>query len=286
MLVVIMMAMASGSTLWASEDEEILEPDDYYAQLMVTWLNAEQEYDFDGNLRGLFSDTASFREGQFGMTDVGFYGEWGITDWLTGIASTHYIVAVREARFRKNGRDTTLSSSGLGDLWLGGRVQLFDTTAPVLATASLSVKIPTGSPYQSIPLGTGVVDYELSLAARRNFVVFDDMPGFGKMAGGFRLRNGANDAFLYKFETGMYLLHPLLMLASLDGMVSTADFDKRLVDQSVRALVNDQTFARWNLSLTYTSSPTMDLLVAYNQQIAGRNGLAASTFSLGIAWKR
>jgi hypothetical protein len=119
---------------------------------------AQEEFDFQGGRRDIFSDTTLFQRGQFGMTDVSFYGELGLTDWLTGTLSTQYRVAVREAKLRTTGRDSTLSASGLSDIWVGGRIRLLPHEDSTAVAITLGLKIPTGSRNQSIPLGTGVLD--------------------------------------------------------------------------------------------------------------------------------
>jgi hypothetical protein len=285
--VIIVVMVGLSPSLYASRGAWLRAQGGYYGKVALLWLTAEQEFDLEGNRRGVFSDTLTFSDGQFGMTDIILYGELGITDWLTGVASTNYLVAVREARFRHSGRDTTLSSSGLGDVWLGARFQVLDSTWPVLATTTLSMKVPTGSPSQSIPLGTGVVDYELSVAVARGFTILDAMEGYGQLSGGFRLRNAASNEFNYAVETGINVTKFLMAQLTFDGVISTADFTSGAVTHSVvRALVNEQSYARWNLAVIYNSSPTLDLLAAYNKHIAGRNSLAGSSFSIGIAWKR
>jgi hypothetical protein len=259
----------------------------YYIRVGLVSVTASEEFDFNGDRQRIFSDTTSFRDGQFGMTDISFYGELGITDWLTGTASTQYRVAVREARYRETGRDTTLSSSGLADIWLGGRIRLLPAGDPFAATVTLSFKVPTGSPYQSIPLGTGVLDYELSVAGGTGFTVGDSMQGYAQLSGGFRLRNGRSNEFNYLLDAGLNLTPVLLLQGVIDGVLSTSSFPSPPGnDPSVQLFVGDQSFLRWNLGLIYSTADDMELSIGYGRQVAGRNTLASGSLSFGVAWKK
>jgi hypothetical protein len=263
-------------------------PGEYYLGIGLTSLTAEEEYGYDGALRLLFADTALFRDGEFGMTDISFQGELGITDWLTGVASTQYKVAVRQAVHRPTGRDTTASASGLGDLWIGLRTRLIPEEKPYAASVTLSLKLPTGSPYQEIPLGTGVLDYEAAAAIGTRIPVFEGIEGIAQLSGGYRMRNIASDEINYALDLAIDLRDALLLRLTMDGVHSTADFD-RVTDEPAnalgqRAFVADQSFNRWNLAMIYGATETMDISLGYNWNGAGRNTLASGGLALGVAW--
>jgi hypothetical protein len=219
------------------------------------------------------------------MTDVGFYGELGFTDWLTGTLSTQYRVAVREAKLRATGRDSTLSASGLGDIWLGGRIRLLPVEDSTAATLMLGLKIPTGSRNQAIPLGTGVLDYEISAAAGRHFRLADMLSATAQLSAGFRLRNVANNEFVYMAQGGVNLARVLLLQLTFDGILSTGNYDPAR-DASIDAFIGDQSFFRWNMGLVYSTADNMELRVDYGRQVAGRNALAGHSIAFGIAWKK
>jgi hypothetical protein len=261
----------------------------YYFGIGLASLTAEEEYGFAGGRRPLFADTALYSDGEFGMTDITFQGELGITDWLSGVATTQYKVAVRQAVYRPTRRDTTASASGLGDLWLGARVRLLPREMPYAASVTVSMKLPTGSPYQEIPLGTGVLDYEIVAAAGSRFPVYGTIDGYAQLAGGFRLRNIASNELNYGAEVGINLNESLLLRMHIDGVHTTADFD-RVADEpgnalGQRAFVADQSFSHWGLGLVYRATETMDLSLGYNWNGSGRNTLAAGGIAIGVAWQ-
>jgi hypothetical protein len=265
--------------------------DGYYIKISSTWLGASQEYDYNGDRQNLFRDTVNFRDGGYGSTEIGFQGELGITDWLTGTLSTQYKVAVRQARYVPRGRDTSQSSSGLGDTWIGARVRLLPESYPLAGTATLAVKAPTGAARQDIPLGTGVVDYHIGLAAGMPFTIDSSIHGYGLVSGGYRIRNNASNELTYRIETGVTLVRGLQVQTLLDGVHSTADFEAAIIHpESVSinrsSVVGDQSYLRWSLGLQYAANEGMDVGATFTQQLSGRNSLVTHSFAIGVAWKK
>lgn len=260
-------------------------PDGYYIKLGPTFLTAYQEFNLNGDLRDIFNDPVNFRNPSFGITNIGFYGELGLTDWLTGTLSTQFSVAVREATL-PNGVDTSQSASGLGDIWLGGRIRLLPDGGVIAGALTLGLKLPTGSPNQEIPLGTGVIDYEGTIAFGSPFVIAG-MQGYWQSSGGYRLRNRGSDELTYQAEFGVNIAETLMLQGVVDGVNSFADFDtSNVTGAMVSTISSDQSFARWNAGFIYAIAPDTDLTVSYGHTFAGRNALSAGTFGVGIAWKK
>jgi hypothetical protein len=264
-------------------------PGEYYLSVGLASLTAEEEYGYNGGLRLLFSDTAHYRDGEFGMTDITFHGEYGFTDWLTGVASTQYKVAVRQAVYSPTGRDTTASASGLGDLWLGARVRLVPLDEPYAASVTLSLKLPTGSPYQEIPLGTGVLDYDAAAAVGTRFPLYGSITGYAQLSGGYRLRNIASNELNYSAELGIKMSDAIVLQLLMDGIHTTADLD-RVADEpgnalGLRAFVADQSFTHWSIGAIYSATETMDINLGYSWNNAGRNSLASGGLAIGASWR-
>lgn len=276
----------AGGGGWTRQEGE------YYLKVDLSSLTADKQFGLNGRPEFIFNDP-NFLNGEFGVTDINFYGELGLNDWLTGIASTQVKVAVRQGYYTLTGRDSTASASGLGDIWLGGRVRLLPKESPYVAALTLSLKVPTGSPLQSIPLGTGVLDYELAAGGGTSFPIpLSRIPFYGyvQLSTGFRLRNGgASNEMNYAAEFGVQMDESLALRAMVDGVHSFADFDRAVTDPTNSAVANelvaDQSFTRWGLSLAYGVNKRMDLSLGYSWNVAGRNTLQLSGLSIGIAWK-
>jgi hypothetical protein len=261
--------------------------DGYFFRLGLSSLSASQEYERTGRSRLIFSDSSIYSNGSYGVTDISLYGELGITDWLTAVASTQYKVAVRQAENSATRHDTTASASGLSDLWLDGRIRLLPREMPYAATVTVGVKLPTGSPYQQLPLGSGVVDYEASLAVGRAFPVVG-LDGYAQLSGGYRLRNNAANELSYLMEFGVNLNESIVVQGIIEGVHSTADFDAPAPDGSGVAgtLVFDQSYLRWKLTTMLVIRDGLDLDVGYGAYASGRNAAAGHMLSVGLAWIR
>ena len=200
--------------------------------------------------------------------------------------STQYSVAVREATL-PNGVDTSQSASGLGDIWLGGRVRLLPDGGSVVGAVTLGLKLPTGSPNQEIPLGTGVIDYEGAVAFGGPFALAE-LLGYWQSSGGYRLRNRGANELTYQAEIGVTIAETLMLQGVVDGVHSFADFDAATsaIGGMVSTASSDQSFARWNANFIYSLSPDTDLTVGYGHTFSGRNALSAGAFGVGVAWKK
>jgi hypothetical protein len=254
----------------------------------LTSISASQIFDYRGTRHDIFDDSSSFENGVYGATDLGFYGELGVTPWLTGIASTQYKVAVREAFQRSEGRDTSASASGLGDLWLYARMRLTPMESRYAATFTLGWKAPLGAASQAIPLGTGSPDYELAGAVGTTTTLLDSIGLRAEVVGGYRMRTRASNEFLYRIGAMVDCGRGFFVLGDLDGVVSTADFlaaDADPVNHGLnRSLVGDHSYATWTLGAKVSIDAATDLSASISRPFAGRNYLAGSSITVGIAW--
>lgn len=264
----------------------------YYFKIGFTSLTAEQEYGFGGEDRPLFSDTTRFANGRIGISNITLYSEYGLTDWLTSVVSTYYSVIVREADIIEQGMEgltETESASGLGDTWIGARVNLLPREWKVAGAATVSWKIPTGSPNKEVPLGSGVADYEAAIGFGTGFRLGEERFGYTQVSGGYRLRNKASSEFIWQMEAGAALLPTVGLQASLNGTHSTADFNQAaqnlVEDPSFNELVGSQTFTQFSGGVIYSLTDLMDLTALYTTTLSGMNTLNAGSFSIGIAWK-
>lgn len=289
-LILLVLLLALAEPAMAGGGAWNLKKGGYYIKIGLTSLTADESYGFDGSNQPIFPDTANFRGGNFGVTDVALYGELGITDWLTGVASTQYKVAVRQGLYRPTERDSTASASGLGDLWLTARMKLLPDDEQMVATVMLGWKLPTGSPLQDIPLGTGVVDYEAAVAVGSGFRIIGDTHGYGQLSGGYRLRNSASNEVNFLAELGVNLSRDLLLHTIVDGTYTSADFSPALNDpenpEMIRHFRNEQSFTRWMIGAIYAASEDMEINLGYEKYAGGRNIIVGSGISVGIAWKQ
>lgn len=253
----------------------------YYLRFGVSWMSATYEYGLDGRRHALFGDSLTYRDAEFGQTDVSLLCEYGLTDWLTGVAQTQLRTVVREAYYEPSARDTTISASGLTDIWLGARMRLLPIESPYHATVTVAWKAPMGSPTQEIPLGTGVADYSLGAAGAVPYDI-GVVAGHFQLATDFRLRNKASNEFAYAAELDVDLGRGFELRTGLDGIQSLADFDG---DEINRTVVGDRSFTRWSMGVLLEADEGLDLGASLASDIGGRNALVATTFSLSATWR-
>ena len=287
--IVLIMSLVAACKAFAVGGAWVKTPEGYYFKVGFTSITADKEYGLQGEDRPLFGDTVRFRDGTIGISNISVYGEYGFTDWLTGVISTQYSVAVREAEDLETGLAETTSASGLSDIWVSGRVNLLPKSWKLAGAATLAWKIPTGSPNKEIPLGTGVADYEGALAFGTGFPVGEDTYGYAQVSSGYRLRNRASNEVNWHVESGVQVIPGLALQAIFDGVHSTADFDDAAMsgnnDQVFTGLVNDQSFSRFSGGVIYDLSEEMQINFLYAKALSGINTLASSSISVGVAWK-
>lgn len=288
-LAVFVLLCCTNNVLWAGGGAWVKKLGEYYFKSGFTSITADKEYGLSGEDQPLFRDTVRYSNGTIGISNISIYGEYGFTSWLTGIISTHYSVAVREADDIETGLTESSSASGLSDIWISGRVKLLPDSWPLVGAATLAWKIPSGSPKHEIPLGTGVPDYEGALAFGTGFPVGAETFGYAQVSGGYRLRNNAANELNWQLETGVEVVSGLGVQAIYDGTHSTADFESlaMLPDDSpvFTGLVSDQSFSRFSGGVVYDLSEEMQINFLYAKTLSGTNTLAASSFSIGVAWR-
>jgi hypothetical protein len=280
-------ASALGAGAWTRDDGG------YYVKFGFTSLTADEEYDYGGNRRGLLRDSIFFDDADLGVSSLSLYCEYGILDRITAVVSTQYHVAVRRAVYVPTGVVTTASASGLGDIWVGGRVGLLPSEGPVAASVGVSAKIPTGSPFQDIPLGSGRADYELTGSLGSGFEV-EGVTGYGQVSAGYRLRGGAEGEVSWMSELGVNVGSRLIVQGVVDGIGSTFDFasaggasgDGSSADPVQIPRHIEQSFLRWSFGVIYATSAGFELNLNLQRQEWGRNSLASSAILFGVAWKR
>jgi hypothetical protein len=259
----------------------------YRTQVGIAWHTADRQFGLDGRERSLFADTASFRDASFGQTDISLIGEIGILDWLTATAETHFRTLVQEARYVPTRRDSTISASGLGDLWLRARVHVLQTDDSNTAAVTLGWKAPTGSPRQELPLGTGVADYSLGGAFRAPWDL-GIVRTYAEASLTYLLRLKAANELMYSLELGLYPGRGVLVYGVLEGTYSGADFDAALANPSENrineSLAGDQSYTGWELGLRLAVDDDLEIGFLLADRMSGRNTPASSSFGLLLAW--
>lgn len=263
----------------------------YYFGISFASTSADRDYGFEGEERPLFLDTARFAEGTIGISNVGMYGEYGFTDDLTGVLSTYYSVAVREAAIIERGSEglqESQSASGLGETWVGLRYAVPGMPRGLAVGLNALWKIPTGSANKEVPLGTGRADYDFGLGLGTGFgPIGGERYGWVQASGAYRIRGARDNEIPYSIDAGVPLSSTFALHLLFDGIHSFADFESAAVreqQQNLSSLVGSSSFTRLTGGILYDLNDYTQLSIRYGQVLAGRNTLDSYTIGVGVAW--
>jgi hypothetical protein len=290
-----------------------------YNQFALSYYKTVKKYttlhrDADGNLTTTNGDIFVNEEEEFNSTKISYYGEYGITDRITAIASVPYDWQKSNDTMRYAGED---GPSGLSDITLGMRYQLIPDLfgSGVLMSVQGEVKIPPYKyehPLFNLSLGDGQYDATLLLQFGRGFG-----KGYGWLNVGYKYRfeNDKFDPETFKPSDQFKIVlgggYAVTSWLSLTGYIDwaksigNAEVSKEMVarawstgldkatakDELIKdtlSLEKDDMSA--SVGLQFNISPTMQTVVSYTRDIAGfgdfrtKNNALGQTYSLAFVY--
>jgi hypothetical protein len=194
----------------------------FWTQLRESALIADQRYDAGGQLRPIVAALpggatvkSSYR---WALTDL--YAELGLGARLSLLVD----FAALSAIVQPVGGEPDRRAVGVSDLYLGGKVLLFDDE--VTASLQAAVAVPTGALTAAVPLGSGDVRGDLILLVGK---IFDRPAIFVSAEVGLRLRGmDYSHQLLYAAQVGWTWragrrgLRALTVAARLEGRYALA----------------------------------------------------------------
>lgn len=204
------------------------------------------------------------------------YGEYGVTDTLTGIVSlTHKSVESSSASVKS-------TESGFTDAWVFLKKGLFK--APFVLSSQVGVKIPLGYDANSRPpLGDGQVDYEARLLAGKSFYPF---AGYGNAEVGYRKRNGDfSDEIPYRLELGAFPAKGVLLKIALDGVSNLTNDKASDLGATLGPNVFDEEYLKLSPSLIFFNKKGYGFEIYYETLLSGGNTAAGQTIGVGLSWQ-
>jgi hypothetical protein len=258
---------------------------DSYLRVTYAWWSTRTRFNADGKKAALEGPGRPERGTEYRDRELRVYGEYGIVDRLTAYGSLAYkrvqLFEPTAIVFGGVLPEATHTTSGIGDVILGGRFRILDGRVPVSVAAE--VKAPSGySPSASPSLGNGMVD-----AAVRGLVGTSAGWIYATADAGWSHRGGSyQDEFLFSAEIGGQLLSRhyfwrgvLRGRRSLGAMESSdlAVFDPSLA--SPRALELGLVVGEELVSGVHIEAGLSHIL-------SGRNSLAGNALEVGVTWSR
>lgn len=243
----------------------------FYEKLSYNYYYAHETFDQSGNRGGTANN------GKFTDNNISNYFEYGLRDDLTVLNSLTY-------KWLDNRDDSAHSTaSSLGDVDLGLRYKLLDSTAGIVST-QLLVKIPGAyDKTDPLPLGNGQFDTELRLLYGRSLYPF--IPGYGNVEVGYRWRaDGPSDEVRYLIEFGVDITKSIFTRVKLDGIYSV-DNGKKQDGSGNPTTTNNFDLGKLDVTVGYKVTPAWGVEVSYRPDIYGQNTAAGANYSFALYYK-
>lgn len=272
--------------------------------------------DSAGNLLTTSDEPYKTKQSNFTSTKIGYYGEYGITDTLTGIASLWWDWQRSNDTMRFAGED---GPTGIGDITLGMRYNLSPNLfgSGVLMSVQGDVKIPEaykyGHPLFNLSLGDGQYDttfwLEFGRGLGKGYAVFN--VGYK-----YRFENDKfdpetfkpSDEFKMTLSGGYAVTSWMSITGALDwkGSIGNARVSDELYQRYLttgitagsnarNALIRDtlaleQSCLNGTIGLQFNLTPKWQTAVSYSKDLPGtgyfrtRNNAAGETYAINLIY--
>jgi len=254
-----------------------------YWRAAFAWQSSRVRFDENGSRVGLEAQGSARQDTEYRAREIRIYAEYGLLSSFTPYGSLAYKrlrllepFAFVRSRFLP---EAAHSTSGLGDVTLGGRYRIRGSPAPV----SLAAEVKVPGPYSAganPALGNGKVDVTfrglVGASARWAYATAD--LGWTRRGGDFQ------DELVYsgevggRFAGGFYSWRGVLRGRRALGRVTASamsTFDPSLANPRVlelSATVGAQVFSG------------VDIEIATAHAVSGSNSLAGAVFEVALAW--
>lgn len=216
---------------------------------------------------------------------VSLYGEYGITDWLTGVG---YIPFYKQNTLDKvvgqpSGRVYFEGDRALGfaDPDIGVRIALIRNT-PIVLSVGVSFGIPIGDSKQANGLLSGDGEFNQAVLLQAGYSLYP-IPAYATAQVGFNNRTrGFSDEFQYAAQFG-YTLDELFTFAiNMQGVESIKNGDDTVIGGMNGIYTNNQSFLEFGGEVSYHIAQSYGVSLGAYTATNGRNALSAPKFTAGV----
>ncbi|MBC8042810.1 MAG: hypothetical protein IAF08_05120 [Rhizobacter sp.] len=272
-----------------------------FVKLEGVYFSGLDEYTIDGTRQRLYS-LYPIADATYSDSRVGFQYEYGLTDRLTfatrlayRFVNSDYVNNV-DPRPTLNDRRRSVNAAGFDDLWLSVRYGLVMPGAlvvPFTLSVQGGLKIPTGDLNTTIPLGTGVVDYDVRLLGQLSFALAG-APSYLNAEFGYRLRGGDYAAQQpFSIEFGYQAAKEVLLRGSISGMISNGNFiypvgiaeKPRDPNDFVITVVGDGGYTLAAIGFEFSFSSSFAVSFDYAPTLQGRRAFAGDAFFVSLIFR-
>ena len=245
-----------------------------YHKLALNYFKSDKSFDTSGDLIA-YTDNGTTPISEFRDTNISYYGEFGIRDNFTVFVSA----AFKDLESDQPGG--TLSNSGIGDIDLGARYNLYNGPKGVFSAQGL-IKVPEAyDEKDTVPLGNGQYDYELRMLYGNSSLY----PLYYGVELGYRWRSkDPSDEWKYLLEAGYTINPKYYVRAKLDGTYSARNGAKVLDVSGNPTLTNEYDLGKAEFTIGYTISKEMMLEGTWTPTPYGKNTAYGDTFQIAIIY--
>ena len=235
----------------------------HYVEFSLSRYDTRQEFNADAMQAPILSLSPPLHDGRYVSTNLGMYAEYGVTHEVTLVGSVQ--AKISSSTYWDSANHVSVPFAGLGDLSLYGRYAL--TTAPIVSAVQFGWKFLTSELQGSIAAGGSLPVPHWNTYVNTEW--------------GYRIRTGAvSNEIFYLEECGFAIFNGAAGLQlAIDGTITQGSARTVLFTEISR----NQTFRRATAGLSLAASEKLRLVLKFARILFGRNTLAGSTYSIGIA---
>lgn len=252
----------------------------FYTQVSYVYFSSTNFYNLAGD---------QLSTNRFEQQGLNFYGEYGLLDRLTLVASMPLI--------RANRFETTERAIGIGDLQIQAKYSLLQGKFPLAVIVAPEFPTAPGDNFASnklipqdrinLPTGDGEFNVWTFLAASHSFY---PLPIYASVYGGYNFRTGYkgknfSNQMSFGLEAGYTFKEKITLKASIRAFDTQGN--QLLSGDFIRS--DGTSFTAWSGGIFYKVNKNLRLLLDFQSYFDGvffrKNLYSSPSYALGLAWE-
>ncbi len=256
----------------------------FYLKLSEWWLRYDEHYTGTGETDPNVTS---------GVYNTVIYGEYGLTDRLTGVINFPFVSRNVMNNLRSETTGDIIAAgdalTGLGDAEATLRYALNAPGSAYPIAASLTLGLPLGNDKGgeagNLRTGDGEFNQLLGVHAGHGFQLGKTNAYWSVFSGFNNRTEGFSDEFRYQLEVGANLLNnKLWVIGRLNGSESFMNGDNASNTTNTSIFANNAEFVSPGLELSYYLTDRLGISVSAAGAVSGQLIAAAPAYSVGVFW--
>lgn len=254
-----------------------------YFKLYEWWTQFDQHYTSNGEIDP---------NATLGLYNTSFYGEYGLTDRLTGVVNlplfSRSTINAQLSGTRGNVITPGDAINGIGDTDVAIRYALNAPGSALPLSATLTLGLPlgesAGGEQGNLQTGDGEFNQMLTLAAGKSLSLGDNTSGYVSAQIGFNNRTeGFSDEFRYGLEGGLgFADRRLWVIGRMIGSSSLMNGETAATNPTTSIFSNNAEYLSLGGEVNFYLTEKLGFSAGVATAVSGRIIAAAPAFSLGV----